>query len=62
MNYYKHQKYLIIFIILFGLLKDLVKLFSKDNLKGNFMDVILLLFLQIMRDFFDCFIIGIIKI
>jgi len=32
-NYYKHQNYSIIFIILFGLLKYLVKLFSEDKLQ-----------------------------
>ena len=44
LNYYKHQHYSIIFIILFGLLKYLIKLYSEINLKYNYKEVILYYF------------------
>jgi len=62
LNYYKHQHYSIIFIILFGLLKYLVKLYSESNLKYNYKQVILVLFLQIVHACIDSYIIGNIKI
>ena len=62
MNYYKHQYYSIIFIILFGLLKYLVKLYSEDNLNNNYKEVILVLMLQIIHAFIDSYTIGNAKI
>jgi len=62
LNYYKHQNYSIIFIILFGLLKYLIKLYSEINLKYNHKEVILVLFLQIVHACIDSYIIGNIKI
>ena len=61
-NYYKHQNYSIIFIILFGLLKYLVKLYSENNLKNNYKEVIFVLMLQIIHAFVDSYIIGNCKI
>jgi hypothetical protein len=61
LNYYKHQYYSIIFIILFGLLKYLVKLYSEDNLNNNYKEVILVLMLQIIHAFIDSYIIGNVK-
>jgi len=54
-NYYKHQNYSIIFIILFGLLKYLVKLYTENNLKNNYRAVILVLMLQIIHAFIDSY-------
>ena len=61
LNYYKHQNYSIIFIILFGLFKDLVKLFNKTALLEYYY-IIFVLFLQIIMAFIDSFIIGNVKI
>ena len=57
-NYYKHQNYSIIFIILFGLLKYLVKLYTEKGLENNYKEVILILLLQIIQAFIDSYIIG----
>ena len=62
LNYYKHQNYSIIFIILFGLLKYLVKLYTENNLKNNYKEVILVLMLQIIHAFIDSYTIGNAKI
>ena len=62
LNYYKHQNYSIIFIILFGLLKYLVKLYSEKNLVNNYKEIILVLLLQILQAFIDSYIIGNVKI
>jgi len=61
-NYYKHQNYSIIFIILFGLLKYIVKLIIEKDLKNNYKEVILILLLQIIQAFIDSYIIGNVKI
>ena len=61
-NYYKHQNYSIIFIILFGLLKYLVKLYSEDELQNKYKEVFLILLLQIMQAFIDSYIIGNVKL
>ena len=62
LNYYKHQNYSIIFIILFGLLKYLAKLYSEKNLVNNYKEIILVLLLQILQAFIDSYIIGNVKI
>ena len=62
MNYYKHQNYSITFIILFGLLKYLVKLYTENNLSNNYKEVILVLMLQIIHSFIDSYTIGNTKI
>jgi len=62
LNYYKHQNYSIIFIILFGLLKYLAKLYSETYLEYKYKEVILVLFLQIVHACIDSYIIGNIKI
>jgi len=62
LNYYKHQYYSIIFIILFGLLKYLVKLYCEVNLKDKYKEIILILLLQIMQAFIDSYTIGNVKI
>ena len=62
MNYYKHQNYSIIFIILLGLLKYLVKLYTENNLSNNYKEVILVLMLQIIHSFIDSYTIGNAKI
>ena len=62
MNYYKHQYYSIAFIILFGLLKYLIKLFTERNLNYNYKEVILVLMLQIIHAFIDSYSTGNIKI
>ena len=62
LNYYKHQNYSIIFIILFGLLKYLAKLYSEKNLVNNYKEIILVLLLQILQTFIDSYIIGNVKI
>ena len=61
-NYYKHQNYSIIFIILFGLLKYIVKLISEKDLKDNYKEIILILLLQILQAFIDSYTIGNVKI
>jgi hypothetical protein len=62
LNYYKHQNYSIIFIILFGLLKYLAKLYTEKNLVNNYKEIILVLLLQILQAFIDSYIIGNVKI
>jgi hypothetical protein len=62
MNYYKHQYYSIIFIIFFGLLKYIVKLFSEGNIKNKYKEVLSILLLQIIQAFVDSYIIGNAKI
>jgi len=61
LNYYKHQNYAIIFIILFGLFQGLYKIFNKADLLG-YGFIIFALLLQIAMAFIDSFIIGNVKI
>jgi len=61
LNYYKHQNYAIIFIILFELFKDLYKLFIKAD-QLSYAIIIYALIIQIAMAFIDSFIIGNVKI